>query len=40
VAESLGYTLVFDTTNQNLVWWAQSVDITQQVIDRLRATNN
>ncbi|HUX11875.1 MAG TPA: OmpH family outer membrane protein [Spirochaetia bacterium] len=40
VAESLGYSVVFDISNPNLLWWSPTVDITNQVIDRLRSTNN
>jgi len=40
VAQSKGYTTVFDAGNQGLIWWAPSVDITQQVIDYLRSTTN
>ncbi len=40
VAESLGYSVVFDISNPNLLWWSPTVDITNQVIDRLRTTNN
>lgn len=39
VAESLGYSVVLDISNPNLLWWSPTVDITTQVIDRLRSTN-
>ncbi|WP_455383079.1 OmpH family outer membrane protein [Salinispira pacifica] len=39
VAESLGYSVVLDISNPNLLWWSPTVDITNQVIDRLRSTN-
>lgn len=39
VAESLGYSVVLDISNPNLLWWSPTVDITNQVIDRLRSAN-
>jgi len=39
VAESLGYSVVLDISNPNLLWWSPTVDITNQVIDRLRSNN-
>ena len=37
VAESEGYSMVFNSRDPNLIWWSHSVDITELVIRRLRA---
>lgn len=36
VAESRGFTVVLDARNQALQWWSSEVDITEDVIRRLR----
>ncbi len=39
VAESEGYSMIFNSKDQNLIWWSQSVDITDLVIKRLKPKN-
>ena len=38
VAESEGYTVVFRSDMDGLQWWSSVVDISDEVLDRLRAT--
>lgn len=38
VAQSEGYTLVMDAESQGMLWFADEVDITEDVISRLRDT--
>lgn len=38
VAQSEGYTLVMDAESQGMLWFADEVDITDDVISRLRQT--
>lgn len=40
VAQSNGYTVVLYKSDSALAWWAPSVDITDQVIEYLRKSNN
>lgn len=40
VAQSKGYTVVLYKSDPSLAWWAPSVDITDQVIEYLRKSNN
>jgi outer membrane protein len=39
VAETEGYTVVFRTDTAGLQWWSNVVDISDRVLERLRATN-
>ena len=39
VSSNSGYTVVFNMQEDNILWWSQEVDITDPVIDRLRATS-
>lgn len=36
IAESEGYSVIFDSNDKNIIWWSQSVDITELVIKRLK----
>ena len=36
IAESEGYSVIFDTNDRNIIWWSQSVDITELVLKRLK----
>ena len=36
VAESEGYSVIFDSKDKNLIWWSHSVDITDLVMKKLR----
>mgnify|MGYP003337393190 CR=1 FL=1 len=36
VAESEGYSIIFDANDKNIIWWNQSVDITDLVMKKLR----
>ena len=36
VAESEGYSIIFDSKDKNIIWWSHSVDITSLVMRRLR----
>ena len=36
VAESEGYSIIFDSNDKNIIWWTQSVDITDKVMRKLR----
>ena len=36
VAESEGYSIIFDSKDKNIIWWTHSVDITDKVMRRLR----
>ncbi|MCQ2604518.1 MAG: OmpH family outer membrane protein [Spirochaetia bacterium] len=36
IAESEGYSIIFDSNDKDIVWWSQSVDITDLVRSRLR----
>lgn len=38
VSRNSGYTVVFNMQEENILWWSQEVDITDEVVDRLRAT--
>ncbi|MCL2294777.1 MAG: OmpH family outer membrane protein [Spirochaetes bacterium] len=39
IAESQGFSMVFNSQDPNLIWWSKSVDITDLVINRLRPRN-
>jgi len=39
IAESEGFSMVFNSKDPNLIWWSQSVDITDLVIKRLAPKN-
>ena len=39
IAESEGFSMVFNSHDPNLLWWSKSVDITDLVINRLRPRN-
>ncbi|MCL2792616.1 MAG: OmpH family outer membrane protein [Spirochaetaceae bacterium] len=39
IAESEGYSMVFNSQDPNLIWWSHTVDITDLVIRRLRPRN-
>ena len=36
VAESEGYSIIFDSKDKNIIWWTHSVDITDMVMRKLR----
>ncbi len=36
VAESEGYSIIFDSKDRNIIWWTHSVDITDLVMRKLR----
>ena len=36
VAESEGYSIIFDSKDKNIIWWTHSVDITDLVMRKLR----
>ena len=36
VAESEGYSVIFDSKDKNIIWWTHSVDITDKVMRKLR----
>ncbi len=36
VAESEGYSVIFDSKDRNIIWWTHSVDITDLVMRKLR----
>ncbi len=36
VAESEGYSIIFDSKDKNIIWWTHSVDITDLVMKKLR----
>ena len=36
VAESEGYSVIFDSKDKNIIWWTHSVDITDLVMKKLR----
>ena len=36
VAESEGYSIIFDSKDRNIIWWTHSVDITDLVMKKLR----
>ena len=36
VAESEGYSIIFDSKDRNIIWWSHSVDITDLVMRKLR----
>lgn len=36
VAESEGYSIIFDSKDKNIIWWTHSVDITNLVMRKLR----
>ena len=36
VAESEGYSVIFDSKDKNIIWWTHSVDITDKVMKKLR----
>ncbi len=36
VAESEGYSVIFDSKDKNIIWWTHSVDITDLVMRKLR----
>lgn len=36
VAESEGYTVIFDSNDKNIIWWNQSIDITDLVMRKLK----
>lgn len=36
VAESEGYSIIFDAKDKNIIWWTHSVDITDLVMRKLR----
>ncbi|AHC15196.1 OmpH family outer membrane protein [Salinispira pacifica] len=38
VAEANGFTVVVSSNDDKLLWWSQEVDITNLVLERLRAT--
>jgi outer membrane protein len=40
VAESEGYTVVIRTDQEGLQWWSPTVDISDQVLERLRQTES
>ena len=40
VAESEGYSLILRTKDPDLMWWSPEVDITDEVLERLRRTSN
>jgi outer membrane protein len=40
VAESEGYSLILRTKDPDLMWWSPEVDITDEVLDRLRRTSS
>ena len=39
VAESEGYSIIFNSRDPNLIWWSQTVDITDKVIQILKTRN-
>jgi outer membrane protein len=39
VAEANGFTIVVTANDDKLLWWSQEVDITELVLERLRATS-
>jgi outer membrane protein len=39
VAEANGFTIVVSANDDKLLWWSQEVDITDLVLERLRATS-
>ena len=36
MAESEGYSIIFDSKDKNIIWWTHSVDITDLVMRKLR----
>lgn len=36
IAESEGYSIIFNSKDPNIIWWSQTVDITDLVIERLK----
>ncbi len=37
IAESEGYSIIFNSKDPNIIWWSQTVDITDLVIEKLKA---
>ena len=38
IAESEGYSIIFNSKDPDIIWWSQTVDITDLVIERLKAS--
>ncbi len=38
IAESEGYSIIFNSKDPNIIWWSQTVDITDLVIEKLKAS--
>lgn len=36
IAESEGYSIIFNSKDPNIIWWSQTVDITDLVIEKLK----
>ena len=38
IAESEGYSIIFNSKDPNIIWWSETVDITDLVIEKLKAS--